>query len=143
MERRDKELNGKVYSILTPPVRQAMPLCTRVAVLLGPMLGSLNTDTKAGGWDKFAAAIQAVDPAKADALMMDALSISKLGCDGQSVCEPINFERHFDQHRSEVYQVMLWCLWECVKDFFPQLGAFTQIAQEAMKAASPFQKAGQ
>lgn len=126
MERRDTQINDNAYAIILPPVRKAMPLCTQVAVLIGPALGTLGQDAQKGGMEKFAIALQSVDPDKLDALFMRAISISKLCCNSRPISEEIDFERHFSSNRRDVYHVSAWTLWECVKDFFPQLGNFTQ-----------------
>ena len=126
MEKRQTEINDKTYQLLLPSPRQAMPLCTKVAVLLGPVLGALGGDVANGGMARFAQAITNVDPDKVDALFMQAVTISKLCCEGQPISSLNDFERHFAQHRADTYRVVVWCLWECVRDFFPQLGAFAQ-----------------
>jgi len=141
--RRDTTINGRTYSLLLPPVRSAMPLCTEVATLLGPLVGSLGANVAKGGWGVLASALNNIDSTKIDKLLMKAVVESKLCCEGQPVCDPLEFERHFGQHRSDVFQAQLWCLWECVKDFFPQLGAFAQVAKKAAaEAGSQFLKGG-
>lgn len=143
MERRDTQINDKTYSILTPQVKKAMPLCTHTAVLLGPLLGMLGKDVNQNGLEKFATALQSVDPEKVDALFTRAVSISKLCCNNQPISDDIDFERHFSEHRSEVYQVCIWALWSCVKDFFPKLGNLDQKVQDAMDKGFKSQPAGQ
>lgn len=137
-KRRETEINGVKYIILLPPVRKVMPLCTRVSVLLTPILGTLGKDIKEGGMGKFADAVKSIDPDKLDAIFMRAVEISTLhaGTDTPIFTE-IDFERHFDTHRDSVYQVMLWVLWECTRDFFPQVGGFAQKFKE--KFAKEFQ----
>lgn len=136
MERRDKQIGDNMYSILTPPVRKAMPLCTRVAVLIGPVLGTLAKKVEGGGMEKFSEALQKTDPEKVDGVLMEAVRLSKMSCNGEGVFEEASFERHFNIHRGDVYVVSVWCLWECVKDFFPQQGAFAQILKTASEKAS-------
>lgn len=152
MERRDKVINEKTYQILVPSVRKSMPLCTRGAALLTPILGSLvplaktlRSEANKQGWEMFSEALQDVkiDPEKLDKLFMDAVEASHLCCEGESISGSIAFEKHFTTHRGDVYQVCAWALWEVVKDFFPQLGAFSQIAKKAAtEAASKYQKGG-
>lgn len=149
MEKREKVVDDRVYSMLVPPVRPAMRLCTRVSVLVGPVLGSLvpmvkslGTDVKDAGWDKFrlslddfGPALDKVDPDKVDGLFMEAVTISKLSCGGNTLCTEADFERHFIAHREDVYPVSIWCLWECVRDFFPKSGAFAQTVQDKVVQA--------
>ncbi len=130
MHKRQKIIGDNVYSLLLPPVRQSMPLCSRVAVLLGPILAILGADTGKGGMDKFASVVANVDAGKLDALIMDAVIVSKLSCGNTPISMEIDFEKHFSNHRAEVYEVTLWVLWETVKDFFPQASAITQIFKE-------------
>lgn len=141
MVRRDKEIGGKTYNMLLPSPRKAMPLCTRVAVLLGPAIGILGQQANGDGLAKFSAALQAVDPDKLDKLMMDAVEVAHLCCNGQPVSSQHEFEKHFDEHRSDTYIVCFWVVWECVRDFFPQLDAFIPAAKdklaEAMASQSP------
>jgi len=134
MEKREKIINDRRYQLLVPPVRQAMPLCTRVAALLGPALGSLGGQADSGGWQNFTVALQTVDPVKTDACFMDAIKMTHLCFNNQSVSDDINFERHFGQFRADVYPVCVWALWECVRDFFPQLADFTQMVKAGQTA---------
>jgi hypothetical protein len=155
MTRKDLQLNNKQYSILLPPPTAAMPLCSRAAVLVGSFAGLL-ADIKTLGdttlskeqrlascLEKLGDALKGVDPIATNGLMMDAAYAGKLTCDGQSISVPIDFDRHFDNHRGEVYQVLVWCLWECVADFFPQLGTFTQQMKSAAATAFQSPKDGQ
>jgi hypothetical protein len=143
MERRDTTINGGQYNMLLPPVRQAMPLCTKTAVLLGPLLGSLGGEAGKEGWAKFAEALQAVDPAKADALLMEAVTAGHLSYEGRPISGPVDFEAHFAQRRGDVFPAMAWVLWECVRDFFPELGTFAPLVQAAMAKASPSPTGGE
>ena len=143
MEKRSKTINGRQYQLLVPPVRQAMPLCTRVAALLGPALGSLGSQADKGGWERFATALQSVDPLKTDACFMDAIQMAHLCFNNQSISDDINFERHFGQFRADVYPVCAWALWECVRDFFPQLTALTQEITAQASTVLKSQRAGQ
>ena len=143
MERRDTVINGRKYSILQPPVLVAMPLCTRVAALIGPLIATLGADVKSGGWGKFASAIQATDPAKANELMMDAAVAAKLSYGNDPVFDQVNFERHFGQFRGDVYQALSWCLWETVKDFFPELAALLPKIKAVVMKELQSQMAGQ
>ena len=142
MEKRTKELNGREYQILIPPVIPAQKICARTSALLLPVLGSLGQEAKEGGWSKFSAALSGADPDKVNTLLMDTAFLSKLHCDGQPVCTNTDFERHFTDCRADVFIILGWCLWEVVKDFFPQLGAFTQIAKAAMEKVSQFPQGG-
>lgn len=137
MERRDNEVNGTLYSLLLPPVRQAMPLCTRTAALLGSVLGSLGERAGGEGMAKFAAALQAVDPAKVDALLMDAVRAVHLSANERPISGDLAFEQHFAERRGDVYPVSVWALWECVRDFFPDLASFAQKATTWAGAAFP------
>jgi len=132
MEKREKTINDRHYQLLLPPVRPAMALCTQVAALLGPALGSLGSQADGEGWGRFSSAIRAVDPSKVDALFMEAVRISLLCHDGKRIVEEKEFNQHFDTFRSDVYPVCLWALWECVRDFFPDSIAFSQLLKRAM-----------
>jgi hypothetical protein len=139
LEKRTTTINERSYQLLLPAVRQAMPLCTKVAVLLGPVLATLGQQAGNDGLEKLGAALRDVDPAKADALFMEAVRVSHLCYNGQPISDELDFEKHFDQYRGDTYQVCLWALWESVKDFFPQLGAFTRQMdlKAALASASP------
>lgn len=130
MELRKTEINGRVYSILLPPVIPAMQLSTRAAALAGPIVASLTADVLSGGWLKLVQSLHATDPEKAHQLLMDAASLTKLSFGNQTIFESMEFERHFGQYREDVYEVLGWCLWESVRDFFPQLAAFVQLLRE-------------
>ena len=120
MQKREKTINGRQYQMLLPPVRQAMPLCTRVAALLGPALGSIGNEANKDGWNKFSVALQAVDPDKVDKLIMDSVTISHLCFENKPISGEFDFNKHFDRYRSDTYQVCCWALWECVRDFLPE-----------------------
>ena len=120
-----------------------MPLCTRIAVLVGPVVTTLGTDVSKGGMDKFAAVLASVDAVEIDKLVMDAVVASKLSCGSSPISTEVNFERHFSDHRGEVYQVTLWVLWETVKDFFPQAETFTQMFKDNLSKASQSQTPGE
>lgn len=142
MEKREYVIETRTYTMLVPPVRQSMPLCNRAASLIAPVLGTLNLDVNSGGRSAFSSAMSSVDPVQLDKLMMDAVLAGKLECDRTPVSTPNDFERHFSSYRSDVYPVCLWVLWECVKDFFPQLGAFAQTAKAAAEKFSGSLKDG-
>jgi hypothetical protein len=135
MEKRQKTINGRNYQLLVPSVRQAMPLCTRVATLLGPALGSLGGQADEGGWSRLGDALRAVDPLKTDACFMDAIKMTSFSFNSQLINDDLNFERHFNQFRGDVYPCCCWALWECVRDFFPQLPDFSQIVKAAQAGA--------
>lgn len=119
---RTKEINGAVYTIVLPPVRKVMPLCTQLATLFTPILGTLTKDVKTGGMEQFGAALQSLDPDKIDALCMRAVEISKLHAPGNTpIFEEAGFNQYFNERRDSIYQVTLWALWECVRDFFPRI----------------------
>lgn len=122
MTRRDTVINGNPYSMLVPPVRKCMPFCTRTASLLGPVIAVLGEKSQGDALEKLSKALSSVDPQKADALLTDAIQESGLVDGNNQPLTGINFDRYFDDHRADVYQVSLFCLWEIVKDFFPQLG---------------------
>lgn len=143
METRDKTVNERNYVLLLPAVREAMPLCSRVAVLLGPILTTLGSESGDKGMEKFAVALRGIDPIKLDALLMQAVLISKLTCESNSICSIIDFERHFSQYRNDTYQVIIWALWECVRDFFPQAGTFIQKVKIELQKVSVSPKDGQ
>lgn len=136
MEKREKTINGRQYQMLLPAVRQSMPLCSRLTALVGPALGLLGADPTKGGLESFAAALRDVDPIKADVLFMDAVRASTLCFNSQQISDDLNFERHFSQFRGDVYPVCVWALWECVRDFFPQLAVFLQKFKAAMASLS-------
>ena len=131
--RRDHDIEGRLYSIMLPSVRSAMSLCSATTVLVGPVIGTLGVDVAEGGWGKLTTALQSVDPKKLDELLMLAVRESSLCYRGELISSPMDFDRHFDEFRQDVFPVCIWALWECVRDFFPQLGTFAQKATEMMK----------
>lgn len=149
---RSHTVNGKTYSMILPPPLQAMPLCNRVAILIGPLVGKVGSELKLGGetltsqaqnllapmLNSFGSALQELDPTKLTAILTDAAYAGKLCCDGQAVCSPVDFERHFNANRADLYPALVWCVWESVKDFFPQLEGFIQTARAAaVESLSP------
>jgi hypothetical protein len=156
MQRRDYQADDQIYSILLPPPTVAMPLVNRAAVLLGPFAALLADVKSLGNEDapkeqRLAAALsrvgevlQQVDPVAAHGLMMDAAYAGHLTVGGtQPISTPTEFDKHFSARRGDVYPVLIWCLWECVCDFFPALGASAQILKSAAAEALKSQKAGQ
>ena len=143
MEKREYQLNNKTYQILTPPVRVSMPLCNRVAVLIAPALTSLGMDIAKGGKEAFASAISSCDPIAIDELFMDSIKAAKLHCAGMPVYDPVPFDQHFEKNKGDVYPVCVWVIWECVKDFFPQLGVFIPKMKEEAEKAFQSQMDGQ
>lgn len=143
MHKREIIINDRKYELLLPPVRQAMSLCTRVAVLAGPTLATLGKDATRGGMNKFATVLSTIDPVELDKLVMDAVIASKLSCNSNPISMEIDFEKHFSDHRQEVYQVTLWVLWECVKDFFPQAANFTRMLKANISKEFKSQKPGE
>lgn len=126
MDIRRKNIDGRDYSIFIPSALQAMPICTRTSVLLGPLLGSLGKNILEGGLATFSNVISQVDPEKLDKLLMDVVYLGKLTCNQIPLCDDLSFNKHFDNHRSDLFVVCVWALWEVVKDFFPGLGTFFQ-----------------
>ena len=148
MLRRDYTINGRVYSILLPPPTQAMPLCARAAVLLGslaPLFADIETlgDPNQPQQTRLAVilgrvqdVVSKVDPLALNQLAMDSAFVGHLSVNGTTaISTPPDFDKHFDEYRGEAYQVLLWCLWECIKDFFPELGASTQTIKGAVGRA--------
>lgn len=142
METRSFKVNEKTYQMLRPAVEPAMMLCNKVSILLGPVMANLFQDSK-DGLALFASSIKAIDPGTLQVLIKEALKISMLECEGKTLSNKIEFEKHFDDDRGSIYPVCLRCLWECVKDFFPLPGTFGQkwLAKMAEKA-SLFQPGG-
>lgn len=130
-EKRILQLNDKTYAIILPAPTKCMPLCNKVATLLGPLLGCLKEQADKSGWQKFAAALANVDADVVQSLFMKAVEDAHLCVEGQPISSQLAFDTHFDQYRSEVYHVCAWVLWECVRDFFPELGPLAQMAKEA------------
>lgn len=126
MNTREKTIGKNKYTLTLPPVRQAMPICTKVAVLAGPAIASLGTDVNKDGMQTFSMAIAVIDPEKLDALFIEAANISKLTCAGKMLLDDLAFSQHFSDCRGEVYPAMFWTLWECVRDFLPQAESFVQ-----------------
>lgn len=133
METRELVINNKIYAIMLPTPRKAMPLCTRLAILLGALLPTLMKNSE-GGMEQFASALKDVNPLSVDSAFMDAVNMAHLCCNNEPISTELAFDKHFTNYRNEVYQVCIWTLWECVKDFFPQLGTFTQGIQEKVAA---------
>jgi hypothetical protein len=147
LEKREKEINGRQYSMLQASVLQVMPLVSRVTVLLGPVIPALVASAKGkskeSGLEKFGAVLQGVDPEKLHSVLMDSIAMGHLTCGNMAVYSDIDFERHFGEFRGDVYQVGLWVLWENVRDFFPILGTFVSKAMTAMETESESQTDGQ
>jgi len=135
METRTFKHGDNEYAMLLPAPRPAMKLCNRVALLLGPALATLGKDLKEGGQDALGKALLGIDPDVVDALFMDAIKEAKVQYGSMNLADPILFTKHFDTNRGDIYPVCVWCLFECVKDFFPQLGAFAQVAKVAAEKA--------
>lgn len=144
METREKVINERTYSILLPPVTKAMRLCNEAAVLFGPLVGAVGAQADTGGWQVMAMLLKAVDPTALDRLLMQVVQEAKLTVDKMPICSQTTFETHFDSHRSDTYPVLMWALWECVKDFFPDWAALAQKVTAAVTkaAASPSQQTG-
>lgn len=150
MTKSETTINGKVYAIIQPPVTQALPLCTKASVLLGPVISMMGAEQIEldGLTDNakllriFGTVIQHVNAESLDELLMRAVDLSHLCCDGHQISNKFEFEKHFANHKGEVFQVMGWCLWECVKDFFPMLTGFLQAMPSAVENQSPSPKDG-
>jgi len=144
MEKRDLQLNDRGYQLLLPAVTIALPLATRTLTVFGPVAGlfaDLGSIVSADSshekkleavLGRLGSVISQLDPIATNALLMDAVSHSGLCCDGQPITG-LNFERHFSQCRGEVFQVMLWCLWEITSPFLP--ASLTSIPQTMMSRA--------
>ncbi len=142
MAERKNTIGTNNYVLILPPVRQAMAICTRVAVLAGSAMPLLGADATTEGRQEFSAAIAAIDPEKLDALFMDTSNASRLTCNGNLISTDLVFSQHFDNCRGDVYPVMLWVLWECVRDFFPQAESFVQKMTAVFGKVSPFLQDG-
>lgn len=142
MPERKNTIGKNHYTLILPPVRQAMAICTRVAVLAGSAMPLLGADANEEGRQGLSTAIAAIDPEKLDALFMEASNASRLTCDGNLISTDLVFAQHFDDCRGDVYPVMLWVLWECVRDFFPQAETFVQKMSTVFGKVSPFLKDG-
>ena len=144
MERRDYTLNGKLYQMLLPPVAEVMPIVCRTGVLIGSLVGELTSlrgqvEADTDKADKIDIVLKTlgpivgkINPVELNNLLMDTVRISNLCCDKAQISQPLDFERHFSSNRGDIFQVLLWCLWESVQDFFPQLGGIAQAAKKAM-----------
>lgn len=142
MSERKNTIGKNHYTLILPPVRQAMAICTKVAVLVSSAMPLLLSETTEAGRQELSTAIAAIDPEKLDALFMEASNASRLTCDGKLISTDLVFAQHFDDCRGNVYPVMLWVLWECVRDFFPQAETFVQNMSTVFGKASPFLKDG-
>jgi hypothetical protein len=137
VETRDKKIGETLYQIILPPPTACVPICNRTAVLLAPVLsGGLGASVEgvlsAGSVAEkiknllgpalisMTSALSKADPDAANALMMDAIKTAHLCADGKAISVPATFDQHFGEHRSDTYPIMVWVLWECVKDFFPK-----------------------
>lgn len=157
MQRRDHIVNGRTYSILLPPPTQAQGICTRAAVLVGTFAGlfqdmqsvvkenATEAERLNAALGKLGEALRAVDPVALNQLMLDAAQAARLTAEGNvPICSTMDFDRYFaSQYREDIYPLLLWCLWECVSDFFPQLGAFTQVMKKAAGEAFASRTTGQ
>lgn len=121
-ERKDLELNGGKYSILPPAVTDGIKLALRTTTLLGGLISVLGEEASSteSAFDRFGSALLKVDPDRAQLLLMDAVLASKLHYNSEPIFKVDSFTVHFNDKRSEVFQVMAWCLWEGIKDFLPQ-----------------------
>lgn len=147
MERRDKTINGRLYSILLPPPLKALPLCNKVGVLIAPILAKIGSQFKIGTGsaqeqaqkllapmlESLGEALQGLEPDKLSAVMTEAALISKLSYNEELIHQQSTFDKHFAQYPGDMYQVMIWCVWESVKDFFPEATAFFQIMKGVAK----------
>jgi len=139
--KRELQIGDRVYGMLVPPVKIGLPLCTKTAVLVAPLLSGLGQQvgelTKDKSSEKalqiFAGTISNLDPDKLNLLFDSAFRMSKVSVNGISICDTdLAFEQHFSGYREDLYQVYFWCLWEVVKDFFPIAGIFTQLKTKFM-----------
>ena len=124
---RTREINGNEYQILIPSARKSMKLAEKASFLLGPIVATLGMNAS-DGMGKLSMAISSVDSDAADSLLMSAASISNLSYEGGTIADnDAKFESHFMNKRKDIFPVLIWCLWENVKDFLPDLEAFGQI----------------
>ena len=137
-ERKDKEINGVNYSILLAPPKQCMSLCNEALTLFGPVLGSLGGKE----WGQIAAAMGSTNPAALDAIMLKAVSMSKLCANDQPIFESVPFDLHFDANRKNLFPACLWALWEQCSPFLPDW-ATSLLVTTQMKPASESPMAGQ
>lgn len=154
MERRDKQVDGRLYSIMLPAPTAGMPLCARAAVVVGPLMGLFadarsllnekmsDEERKGLVLEKFGSVLKSCDPVAINQLMLDAAFCARLSCDGELVANQATFDRHFASYRPDVFPILIWCLWECISDFFPELGTFAQAARVAAVRAFGSPKAG-
>ena len=142
-ERRDKDINGKQYSLLLPSPKMAMKLCNKAVTVLAPLIGGLSAQIETGGLQVLSMMLRGVDSELLDEIFLRAVEISKLSCQGHVLSNLAEFEQHFDENRKDLYPACIWALWECVSDFLPDMTDLTSKMQNIMKAASQFQKDGQ
>jgi hypothetical protein len=143
-ERRDKEINGKTYSILLPSPKAAMGLCTEAGIMFAPLLGGIGAITEGAGVQVLSMMVRGVNPEVLNAMFLRVVEMSKLSCNNQPVCDTVTFEQHFDNNRKDLYPVCGWALWECTRDFLPDLGSLSQNAKvkTILEMLSKFQKDG-
>jgi hypothetical protein len=135
VDRREKEFGGRMYSILIPPPSVGIPLCTDVAVSIGPVIGGLSAMMSKGD-DQGAVLsvlLRGIDSAAIDRMMMTSVEASKLTVDGIPICTKVTFDKHFSTCRGDIFPVCLWVLTEVIADFFPTLAAFTRGASQVLK----------
>lgn len=124
---RDYTVNGNNYKILIPSARKSMKVAEKASLLLGPVVATLGLDAETG-MEKLSASLRGVDSEAVDNLLMSAASISNLSFENQTVADSEGkFDVHFHDKRQDVFPVLVWCLWENIKDFLPSLAAYGQI----------------
>lgn len=124
---RDYTVNGNNYKILIPSARKSMKVAEKASLLLGPVVATLGLDAETG-MEKLSASLRGVDSEAVDNLLMSAASISNLSYENQTVADSEGkFDVHFHDKRQDVFPVLVWCLWENIKDFLPSLAAYGQI----------------
>ena len=124
---RDYTVNGNNYKILIPSARKSMKVAEKASLLLGPVVATLGLNAETG-MEKLSASLRGVDSEAVDNLLMSAASISNLSFNDQTVADSEGkFDVHFHDKRQDVFPVLVWCLWENIKDFLPSLAAYGQI----------------
>ena len=161
IETQDKTINGNLYQMILPPPTVCIPLSTRALVLLAPVisggLGASFTGVTSAGTVaekikallgpalvSMTAAFSKADPEALNLLMMDTVKVSHLCFEGKAISAEHEFNKHFGSYRPDTFQVMLWVLWECIKDFFPkQEGSALQSMKTGILSAFLSQMDGQ
>lgn len=135
IETRSTSIGDNQYGMMTPAPTVAMPLANRVALLLGPLLSTLSKEADNKGWEVFTSVLNGVDPDILQKLFMDSVKAGRLCVNNKPIFEQIPFDQHFSDFKSDTYPACIWCMWECIRDFFPQLEGIVQKATMKAKDA--------